>query len=56
MEAAEEGEPSSSIYPGEPLLNSTSTVYEKVSGATRVKDECKFGDFDEPETSGNELL
>ena len=56
VEVAEEGEPSRSMDPGESLLNSNSTIYEKSSGATGVKDECKFGDFNEPETGGNELL
>jgi len=50
VEVEEDGEPSSSMHPGEPPLNPTWTVDEKVSGTTRVKDEYEFGDSNEPGT------
>jgi len=50
VEVEEDGEPSSSMHPGEPPLNPTSTVDEKGSGTTGVKDEYEFGDFNEPGT------
>jgi len=49
VEVEEDGEPSSSMHPGEPPLNPTSTVDEKGSGTTGVKDEYEFGDFNEPD-------
>ena len=45
VEVEKDGEPSSSMHPGEPPLNPTSTVDEKGSGTTGVKDEYEFGDF-----------
>ena len=50
VEVEEDGELSSSMHPGEPPLSPTSTVDEKGSGTTGVKDKYEFGDFNEPGT------